>query len=55
MHFAHIIQQINSEKLGNEWISGENNSVTLKDMVEYFLPHFKLHLGEIEELIDSPS
>ena len=52
LHFVHIIQQINPEKLENEWISGENNSVTLKDMVEYFLPHFKLHFAEIEELVN---
>jgi hypothetical protein len=54
LHFAHVIQQINSEKLGNEWISGENYKVTLKEMVEYFMPHFKLHLGEIEELAAPP-
>ncbi len=51
LHFAHVIQQINPEKLENEWISGKNSKVSLKGMVEYFLPHFKLHLGEIEELI----
>jgi len=55
LHFAHIIKQINPEKLNNEWISGENSKVTLKEMVEYFMPHFKLHLGEIEELAAPPS
>jgi len=54
LHFAHLIQQINPEKLENKWISGEGKNVSLKEMVEYFLPHFKLHLGEIEELM-SPS
>ena len=51
LHFAHVIQQINPEKLGNVWLGGDDEQVTLKEMVEYFLPHFKLHLGEIEELI----
>jgi hypothetical protein len=55
LHFAHVIQQINPEKLGNVWLGGEDEKVTLKEMVEYFLPHLKLHLGEIEELIESPS
>ena len=55
LHFAHVILHINPEKLDNEWISGEGKNVSLKEMVEYFLPHFKLHLGEIEELIVSPS
>lgn len=54
LHFTHIIQQINPDKLGNEWISGEGKNISLKEMVEYFLPHFKLHLGEIEELIEAP-
>ncbi len=51
LHFAHVIQQINPEKLENVWMGGNDESVTLKEMVEYFLPHFKLHLREIEELI----
>ena len=55
LHFAHVILQIKPEKLGNEWISGEGKNISLKEMVEYFLPHFKLHLVEIEELIESPS
>jgi len=51
LHFAHIIQQINMEKLENVWLGGDDEKVTLQEMVEYFLTHFKLHLGEIEELI----
>lgn len=54
LHFAHVIQQINPEKLENVWLGGEDKQVTLKEMVEYFLPHFRLHLGEIEELIEAP-
>jgi len=55
LHFAHVIQQINPEKLNNVWLGGEDEKVTLNEMVEYFMPHFKLHLGEIEELIAPPS
>ena len=54
LHFAHIIQQINPDKLNNVWLGGDDERVTLKEMVEYFVPHFKLHLGEIEELIEAP-
>lgn len=54
LHFAHVIQQINPEKLGNVWLGGEDEKVTLKEMVEYFLPHLKLHLKEIEELANLP-
>lgn len=51
LHFTHIIQQIKPEKLNNIWLGGADEKVTLKEMVEYFLLHLKLHLGEIEELI----
>ena len=54
LHFAHIIQQIDSEKLQNEWISDVGEKLTLKKMVESYLPHFNLHLGEIEELLEAP-
>ena len=51
LHFAHVIQHINPEKLNNEWLADNNIKITLKEMVEDFVPHFRLHLGEIEELI----
>ena len=49
-HFAHVIQQIDSSKMNNEWIAGENKTVTLQKMVEDFVPHLKLHMREINEL-----
>jgi predicted MPP superfamily phosphohydrolase len=54
LHFAHVIQQIDSEKLQNEWISDVGEKLTLKKMVESYLPHLILHLGEIGELIEAP-
>lgn len=53
LHFAHVIQQTDPEKIGNEWISGEGKNISLKEMVEHFVPHFKLHLKEIQELINA--
>jgi len=50
LHFAHIIQNINPEMLQNQWISDVGEKITLKKMVEGYIPHFKLHLDEIEEL-----
>jgi predicted MPP superfamily phosphohydrolase len=52
MHFTHVIKNINPEKLENVWISGSNQEVSLKAMVIDYLPHFKLHLDEIDELIN---
>ena len=52
LHFCHVIQHVNDEKLENEWISGPGKSVTLREMIVDFPEHFKLHLSEIQELID---
>ena len=52
IHFCHVIQNINTEKLENEWISALNDNISLKDMVLDFPRHFKLHLDEITELIN---
>ena len=54
LHFTHIIQNVNPEMLQNVWLSDVGEKITLKKMVEDFLPHFKLHLGEIEELATPP-
>lgn len=49
--FIHVIQQIDPEKLNNEWFAAVNEKITLKEMVEDFPRHFKLHLNEIENLL----
>jgi predicted MPP superfamily phosphohydrolase len=54
LHFAHVIQNVNSGMLQNVWLSDVGEKITLKNMVEYFLPHLKLHLVEIEELAAPP-
>lgn len=51
LHIIHVINNVNSEKLDNPWITALNEKVTLKEMIIDYLSHFKLHLREIEELI----
>ena len=51
LHFAHVIQNVNQDKLDNIWLAGEDEKVSLKEMIENFIPHFRLHIKEIEELI----
>ncbi len=51
-HFVHVIKNINNEKLNNVWISALNQEVSLEAMVLDFPRHLKLHLGEINELIE---
>jgi len=51
IHIVHVINNVNAEKLENEWISALNTKVSLKAMILDYLRHFKLHLDEINELI----
>ena len=52
MHISHVIKNIKTDKLSNEWISGPGEKVTLKSMIIDFPRHLKLHLSEINELIN---
>jgi len=52
LHFIHVIRNVNAEKLDQQWIADTNQFVSLKDMVEDFPRHFKLHIAEIEELLN---
>jgi hypothetical protein len=52
LHFAHVIQNIQPEKLNNTWFAGAGEKISLRSMVEDFPGHFKLHLSEIEELLN---
>lgn len=52
LHFVHVIQQVNPEKLENTWQASENTHVSLRDCVVDYLRHFRLHLDEIQELIN---
>jgi len=51
LHLVHVIRNVDQAKLENQWISGESKLISLQGMIEYYLPHFELHLKEIEELI----
>jgi len=53
LHLVHIVRNVNAEKLENLWDSGDGKLVSLKEMIEYYLPHFELHLKEMEELINN--
>lgn len=53
LHIAHVIDNVNPEKLNNEWISALQQRVSLEAMILDYLSHFKLHLNEIEDLINS--
>lgn len=52
LHIVHVIRNVNAEKLENQWICGENEMISLRQNIEGYLPHFELHLAEIDALIN---
>lgn len=52
-HIVHVINNVDMNKLDNIWISALNSPVSLKAMIIDYLRHFKLHLSEIDDLINN--
>ncbi len=52
LHLIQLIQSVDPTKLTNRWQNFEKNTVTLQQMIEGYLGHMELHLGEIGELIN---
>jgi hypothetical protein len=53
LHLCHITKNIDPGKLDNEWIAGPDNKIALSSLIPDFLRHLKLHLDEINDLINS--
>jgi len=53
LHIVHIINNVDIDRLGSKWISALNETISLKEMAIDYLRHFKLHLSEIDELINN--
>lgn len=53
LHIVHVINNVNMEKLDNVWISSLNSAIPLKAMIIDYLRHFRLHLSEIDDLINN--
>ena len=51
LHIIQVIQSVDKSKLGSYWCDFEGTKVTLKDMIEGYLDHLLLHIGEIHELM----
>jgi hypothetical protein len=51
LHLVHVIRNVDLAKLENQWVSGEDKLISLRENIESYLPHFELHLNEMEELI----
>jgi hypothetical protein len=53
LHLIHVMINIDTDKLENIWYDGSIIPVSLNNMITGYIEHFKLHLNEIQELIDS--
>lgn len=53
LHIIHVINHVDPGKLRHEWQCDKDEYVSLHDMILDYLPHFKLHLKEIDDLIKS--
>ena len=53
LHYCHVINNVNDQKLENEWISGPEIKISLRTMIVDFPRHLKLHLTEINDLINN--
>jgi hypothetical protein len=51
-HLCHVLNNVDESKLQNEWLAGHGEVVTLENMINDFTRHLKLHLVEIEDLIN---
>ena len=52
LHFVHVVRNVDQTMLENQWISGEDQLISLRENIEGYLPHLQLHLAEIAELIN---
>jgi hypothetical protein len=52
LHLCHVIKNVDESKLSNEWLAGPGEVVTLGAMINDFTRHLRLHLLEIDDLIN---
>lgn len=55
LHLCHVISNVEVSRLNNEWLGGPDETITLEAMINGFTGHLKLHMSEINELINSNS
>lgn len=52
IHFVHVVKNVDPSKLDCQWHYSEERLISLRDGIIDYLKHFKLHLSEIEELMN---
>lgn len=52
IHIVHVMKNIKAECLDKIWVSALNQKISLKAIVIDYPRHMKLHINEINELIE---
>lgn len=52
LHICQVIKSVDESKLDNYWLDYEGSQVTLRAMIEGYMGHLDLHLGQIHDLIN---
>ena len=53
LHVVQVIENVDPSNLDNQWHYSEERLISLKDGIIDYLRHFKLHLSEIDDLINN--
>ena len=53
LHIVHVIQNVDPSKLRNQWHYSDEKLISLEEGILDYLRHFKLHLDEMNELINT--
>ncbi len=52
LHFIHVVRNVDKSKLENQWEADTNKFISMREGIVDYLRHFKLHISEIQELIN---
>jgi hypothetical protein len=55
LHLCHVIGNVDEICLKNEWLGGPGETISLEAMINGFAGHLRLHMSEINELLNSNS
>ena len=52
LHIAHIISHTDQSWLKNVWTNGEQDPISLEDVIYNYIAHLRLHIKEISDLME---
>jgi hypothetical protein len=52
VHIVHVINNIQIDTVDHTWVASPGRYISMREMIIGYLDHLRLHLREIEELLD---